>query len=94
MGLHLLGTSNVPWVPVIGPFLFSVFTNELDAGTECTLGKFANDTELGGAVYPLKACKALQRQLNKWSSLSSSQLLYSGWLISNHLVSRQFRDSA
>lgn len=68
-GCTWLGTSSVPWGPVLGPVLFNIFTNDMDAGVECTLGKFASDAELGGAVYPLKACKALQRELNKWSSM-------------------------
>lgn len=55
--------------------LDGIFINDLGAGVECTVGQLANDPELGGAAYPLKACEALQTELNKWSLLSSSQLL-------------------
>lgn len=64
-GCIWLGTSSVPWGPVLGPVLLSIFTNALGAGVECTLGQFANDPELRGAAYPLKACEALQREINK-----------------------------
>lgn len=36
--------------PRLGPIVFNVLISDLEDGTECTLGKFADDAEPGGAA--------------------------------------------
>lgn len=49
-GWHLV-TSSVALGSVPGPLLSNAFITDLDTGVGQTIGKFADDARLGGAVY-------------------------------------------
>ncbi|KAK4815480.1 hypothetical protein QYF61_003016, partial [Mycteria americana] len=83
---------------ILGPVLFNIFINDLEAGVECTTSKFANETKLGGAVDSLEGQEALQRDLDSlghWAIINGMKfnknkcrILQMGWSNTGHKYKR------
>jgi len=81
--------SGVSQVSVWRLVLFQTFVGDMDSRIECTISKFANDTQLCGAINTLEGRDAIQSdvdRLEKWAcanlmsfSKAKSKVLPMGW---------------
>ncbi|GAB0190833.1 cAMP-dependent protein kinase inhibitor alpha [Grus japonensis] len=66
-------TSIIPQGLILGPALFYIFAGDMDSEIECTLSKFADDTE-PSCVNMLEGSDAIQRDLDRlgrWACANS-----------------------
>ena len=67
MGFHQAGGQSQAEFPIS-----NVFVNDLHAGLEDVLSKFADDTKLGGAVATAEGGENLQRHVDKLENWAST----------------------
>lgn len=68
-------TSGLPQMSAQQPILFNIFISDPDAGAECVLSKFADDTKPGGMTDRLYGCAVIQRDLEQLENWAERNLL-------------------
>ncbi|KAJ7419758.1 hypothetical protein BTVI_24241 [Pitangus sulphuratus] len=68
-------TSGVSRESVLGPVLFTIFTNDIEKGIECNLCKFADDIKQSGMVDTPERWDAIQRDLDKLEKCANGNLI-------------------
>jgi len=99
-------TSGVPQRLVLGTVLFNIFVGDMDSGSECTLSKFANNTELCDVVDTPERRDAIQRvldRLERWACVNhmkfkkaKCKVLHMGWgnLKHKYRLGREWTESS
>ena len=64
-------TSGVPQGSVLGPVLFLIYINDIDANLVSTIGKFADDTKMGKSVSSAEGVQKLREDLVKLENWAS-----------------------
>lgn len=68
-------TSGVPQRSILVPILLNTFISDLDDGDECSLSKFAEDTQLWGAADTPEGHAAIPTDLNRLEKRAHGNLI-------------------
>lgn len=67
--------NTVPQGSILGPVLFTIFIDDINDATECTLCKFDDDTKLSGVTDKAERRDAVQRDLDKFEKWAPVNLI-------------------